>query len=313
LNPLLPLIITNMSGPGASSAAILAKNLFNLEGRVALVTGGATGIGLMCAHALAVNGARTYIVGRREEVLKKSADLYSPNEGPGAIIPLQADITSKETILKLVKEFSQKESALHILVNNAGVAREENLKFSNNESLDFKSAQSISDHLLRADFSNWAETMETNVTAMYMTSAAFLPLLEKGNETIRGYTSTIINTTSISGIMKGPSSGQYAYSASKAAAIQLTKNLANSLTDVKIRVNTIAPGIFPSEMTAGESAGNNKSELPDSGKGLPAGRPGKDEDMAGAVLYLASRAGVFSNGLILHTDGGALVTMPSSL
>lgn len=301
-----------MSGPGSSNTALLASNLFSVEGRVAVVTGGATGIGLMCAHALSANGAKVYIVGRREEELKKVAEIYKPS-GAGSIIPLPGDISDKSGALKLAEDLKQRESCIHVLVNNAGVALEEQVKFSNNESLDKSDPKSLQDHLLRNETEAWVDTFKTNSTAIYFVSAAFLPLLAKGNESIRGYTSSIINITSISGIMKTPSSGQFAYAASKAAAIQTTRNLANTFVDCKVRVNSIAPGIFPSEMTAKESNDNNKSELPDAGKGLPAGRPGKDEDMAASILFLAGRSGVFYNGQIIHPDGGALVINPSSM
>lgn len=121
-----------------------------------------------------------------------------------------------------------------------GIALEEQLKFDNNKSLDKSDPKSLSEHLLRAETSTWVDTYQTNVQAMYMLSAALLPLLAKGNETIRGYTSSIINITSISGIMKTPSSGQFAYAASKAAAIQVTRNMGNTFVDTKVRVNSIA-------------------------------------------------------------------------
>lgn len=88
---------------------------------------------------------------------------------------------------------------------SAGVAREEDSKFSNNKDLDFESAQSVSDHLLRGTDQSWADTFATNSRAVFFASAAFLPLLEEGHKTIRGYTSSIVNITSISGIMRGPS------------------------------------------------------------------------------------------------------------
>lgn len=140
----------------------------------------------------------------------------------------------------MTQDISAKESALHLLVNNAGIALEEELKFSNNESLDFSSPTSLSEHLLRAETDTWLDTYKTNAQAVYMLSACLLPLLAKGNDTIKGYTSSIVNITSISGIMKTPSSGQFAYAASKAAAIQVTKNLANTFIKTKVRVNSIA-------------------------------------------------------------------------
>lgn len=162
--------------------------------------------------------------------------------GGGKILccSLPADISDKAGCQKLTQELSSKESALHLLVNNAGIAIEEELKFANNESLDFSSPESLSKHLLQAETSTWLDTYKTNTQAVYMLSACLLPLLAKGNDTFRGYTSSIVNITSISGIMKTPSSGQFAYAASKAAAIQLTRNLANTFVKTKVRVNSIA-------------------------------------------------------------------------
>lgn len=119
------------------------------------------------------------------------------------------------------------------------MAREEDSKFGNNKDLDFESAQSVSDHLLRGTDESWAETLSINSRGVFFASAAFLPLLEAGHKTIKGYTSSIVNITSISGIMRGPSMGQFAYAASKAAALATTRNMANSLVKTKIRVNSI--------------------------------------------------------------------------
>ena len=114
---------------------------------------------------------------------------------------------------------------------------------------------------MKGEYERWQETFQTNVTAQFFISAAFLPLLGKGRDVTPGYTSSIVNIASISGVMKGSSGGQFAYAASKAAFIHLGRLLATTLTDSKIRVNTIAPGIFPSEMTTGESGENQKSEI----------------------------------------------------
>lgn len=128
------------------------------------------------------------------------------------------------------------------------------------------------------------ETFETNVTAGFFTSAAFIPLLAKGTASKHGYSASIVNVASISGLMRGSSSGQFAYAASKAAMLHLSRMLGTTLSQAKIRVNTIAPGIFPSEMTQGESDEHNKSRLEGAGDSLPAGRSGNDQDMANAIL-----------------------------
>lgn len=153
-------------------------------------------------------------------------------------------------------------------------------------------------------------------------SIAFLPLLAKGGEIIPGYSSSIINVSSISGAMKGNSSGQFAYASSKAAFTHLTRMLATTFAQTKVRVNCIAPGVFPSEvcleihitkfwrltafqMTTGESGDDNKSKM-DQDMSNPAGRPGNDFDMAATVLFLAGPGGVFYNEQILYPDGGML-------
>jgi NAD(P)-dependent dehydrogenase (short-subunit alcohol dehydrogenase family) len=166
---------------------------------------------------------------------------------------------------------------------------------------------------------------------MFFVSGAFLPLLAKGSANNHGYSASIVNVASISGMMRGSSSGQYAYASSKAAALHLSKMLGNTLAQAKvccrfsrcsrivlidrsqIRVNTIAPGIFPSEMTAGESDEHNKSNIDSKGKGLPAGRPGKDSDMATAILYLVGPCSTFTNGQVLYPDGGAVLTQPAAM
>lgn len=122
-------------------------------------------------------------------------------------------------------------------------------------------AQAIADHFWKSPEDSWADTFRTNVTGVYYTSLAFLPLLAKGREVTPGYTSSVINVTSISGFMKGNSSGQFAYASSKAAATHLTRMLATVFAQTKVRVNCIAPGVFPSEMTAGTSDDDNKSKL----------------------------------------------------
>lgn len=116
--------------------------------------------------------------------------------------------------------------------------------------------------------------------------------------------------------MKGSSGGQFAYSASKSAFNHLTQMLATTFMelDAKVRVNAIAPAVFPSEMTAGKSGQDQKtssSELGDSGKSYPARRPGKEEDVASAVLYLGGPGGVFVNGQVVRLDGGNLLKQPT--
>jgi NAD(P)-dependent dehydrogenase (short-subunit alcohol dehydrogenase family) len=124
-----------------------------------------------------------------------------------------------------------------VLFNNAGVAGEASREGWQSGSED---VDALSKQLLKSEFSEWARILETNVTAVYFTSAAFLPLLQKAQGSTKGYASQIINVTSISGIMKGSSGGQFAYAASKEAAVQMSKVMATEFLPLKIRVNQIA-------------------------------------------------------------------------
>lgn len=284
--------------------------LFDVSKFTALVTGGGSGIGLMITQALATNGAKVYITGRREEALNSVVEQY--NTGPGKIMALPGDISSKDEVKRLADEVTSKESnGIHLLVNNAGIARDENTRIDKNEKPDSKSAQSISEYMMSSEPEHWEETFRTNITAQYFLAAAFLPLLAKGREVTPGYSTSVINIASISGVMKGSSMGQFAYATSKAGLIHLTRMLATTFIEAKIRVNCIAPGIFPSEMTAGSSGSDQKSELQPKSSN-PAGRPGSDADMAACILFLAGPGGVFLNSQVLYPDGGNILVQPAA-
>lgn len=138
-------------------------------------------------------------------------------------------------------------------------------------------------------------------------TVAFLPLLQRASESEHGWSGTVINISSISGLVR-ISQGHFSYNASKAATVHLNKMLASEIAKIglKIRVNSIAPGVFPSEMTTQESGDNQKSEMPKEKKeGLPSGRPGNDRDMAAAVLFCASCQ--YLNGQTIPVDGGYLI------
>ncbi|CAG8073114.1 hypothetical protein PENNAL_c0083G00348 [Penicillium nalgiovense] len=285
-----------------SNRSFKLETLFNLKGRVALVTGGGSGIGLMATQALAVNGAKVYITGRTEEKLDRVAELYS-KEIPGQIIPIAADVTSKESIQKLVDEISAKESKLHILINNAGIS-------SPTQNTDPADPKALQEELFnnQSTVEEWEQVMRTNVTQLFFTTTAFLPLLNKGTEDEHAWSSTVVNISSISGLVKS-AQHHFAYNASKAAAVHVTKMLAHEIasSQLKIRVNNIAPGVFPSEMTTEGSDEKQKSTLPKEkfeGK-VPAGRPGKDEDMGSAVLFTVSNQ--YLNGQTIVVDGGYLL------
>lgn len=198
-----------------SNEDLKASKLFDVSNFSAVVTGGGTGIGLMITQALASNGAKVYITGRRQDALDKVVEQY--NTGPGKIIALPGDISSKDDVKRLAGELASKESkGIHLLVNNAGIAKDDNTRFSKAGQPDFTSAKAISEHFMQSEPEQWAETFQTNLTAQFFTTMALLPLLEKGRNVSPGYTSSVVNVASISGVMKGTSSGQFAYATSKA-------------------------------------------------------------------------------------------------
>ena len=158
---------------------------------------------------------------------------------------------------------------------------------------------------MRSEEENWLNTFHTNVVGQYFMSMAFLPLLAKGNKAHTDNISSIVNVSSISGAMKGMSGGQPSYASSKAAFTHLSRMLATTFKEVNVRVNTIAPGVFPSEMTTGSSGEDNKSELTRDASN-PSGRFGADSDMAATILFLASKGGAFYNEQILYPDGGEI-------
>ncbi|TKA31727.1 hypothetical protein B0A50_01805 [Salinomyces thailandicus] len=299
-----------MASGKANNDQVQVSNLFDCSFLTAVVTGGGTGIGLMITQALVANGAKVYITGRRQEALETTIQKY--NTGPGSIHALPGDVASKEGCIKLAKEIEQKEpKGIQLLVNNAGIARDDNTKFSANGQPDMTSADAISKHFLASEEQQWMDTFHTNVMGQYFMSMAFLPILAKGREVTPGYTSSVVNVSSISGQMKGSSMGQFAYASSKAAFTHLSRMLATTFAQTKVRVNVIAPGVFPSEMTAGSSNEENKSEL-DMNSTNPAGRKGHDSDMAATILFLAGRGGVFYNEQIMYPDGGNTLTVPAA-
>ncbi|KAK4226214.1 putative NAD(P)H-dependent oxidoreductase [Podospora fimiseda] len=278
------------------------NSLFNLKGRVALVTGGGSGIGLMITQALAVNGAKVYIVGRTKEKLDKVVQTYN-KDIEGEIIALQGDVTSKADVARLYKEIESREKCLCILVNNAGISSSSVTTEAKGNAQELKKNLFDNESVTEKD---WTDTYQTNVASIYFMTAAFLPLLQASSERFPNWSATVVNTSSISGFVRG-AQHHFSYNASKAAAVHLTRMMASELTAenrLKIRINSIAPGVFPSEMTADESDEFQKSHI-DAEKyqeKVPAGRPGRDIDMAQAVLGLVSNQYIVGQTIIV--DGG---------
>jgi len=248
------------------------NNLFSLEGRVALVTGGSRGIGRMIAAGFLAQGARVYISSRKAQACEDTARELSAT---GTCIPLPADVSTVEGAHGLAAALTAREPALDILVNNAGAAW--------GESFDTFPEK------------GWDKVMDLNVKSPFFLTQALHPALKAA---ARARPAKVINIASIDGVSVNPME-TYSYAASKAGLIHLTKRLALRLVQDNIVVSGIAPGAFASEMN--RQARDHADEV---ARRIPAGRIGTDEDMAGAAIYLASRAGDYVVGQTLVVDGG---------
>jgi len=191
----------------ASTHDLRVDTLFSLKGYVCLVTGGGTGIGLMASQVLAANGAKVYITGRRMEALETAAKEHSPDsdESSGSIVPIgPCDVTSKQSLEDLVKQIESKEKYLSLVVAAAGMSGPKS-------SPDTSDAVQMKKNLWAESPEEWNATYNTDVTAVYFTSVAFLPLLQAAPKT---HTSSIIVISSMSGLMRN-SQAHFAYNAGR--------------------------------------------------------------------------------------------------
>jgi len=248
------------------------KHLFSLEGRIALVTGGSRGIGRMIAAGFLAQGARVYISSRKADACDRAAAELS---AVGACISLPADVSTLEGARALVKAYAAREAKLDILVNNAGAAWGAPFdEFPEN---------------------GWDKVVDLNLKTPFFLTQAFIGLLRKA---AGDAPAKVINIASVDGISVNMQE-TYSYAASKAGLIHLTRRMALHLIKENIVMSAIAPGAFASEMN--RDARDRADEVV---KRIPAGRIGRDEDMAGAAIYLASRAGDYVVGSTLVVDGG---------
>lgn len=253
--------------------------------------------------SLFVAGARVYITGRRKEVLENAAKTHTPKSSDkslnGEIIPVgPCDVTSKSDLEKLTKEIESREKYLSLVVAAAGVSGPKGYP-------DTSDADQMRTNLWKEAVDDWNATYNTNVTAVFFSVVSFLPLLQRAPEPL---TSSVIVISSMSGMMRH-SQSHFSYNAAKAATAHLSRMMSKEFAKTGVRVNSIAPGYFPSEMTMKESDEKNKAHMPDEkvkdkGHEVPAGRAGSDEEMAMGVIFLA-RCG-YVNGEVLKLDGGVM-------
>ena len=246
-------------------------------------------------------GAKVYITSRRQEVLDTAVKSHNPTDG-GQIIALSpCDVTKKADLEKMYEELSKKEKYINLLIAAAGISGEK-AEPDADKATDMKAKLWDNE-----TFEGWAETYNTDVSAVYFTTVVLLPLLQAGTESHGHLSASVIVISSMSGIMRH-AQGHFSYNAAKGGTVHLTKLMSAEFQQLRVRVNSIAPGYFPSEMTTKESDENQKSELPDEKiqeKGhVPQGRAGQDEEMAQAVLFLTKNS--YVNGEIIAVDGGVL-------
>ncbi|KAK5132393.1 hypothetical protein LTR08_009123 [Meristemomyces frigidus] len=275
--------------------------LFKVDGLVAVITGGGSGLGEMMAIALASAGAkRVYIIGRR---LEKLQEVASNSSHANIIVPVQGDVTSKDSLAKVVEQVEKDVGYVNLLVVNSGMSGP-----SMRDVPEKPTVKQIQEAFWSWSTEDFNSVYALNNTAAFFTAAAFLNLLDVGNQAGKGpdYQTQVLFTSSLAGLSRNLSTG-VAYATSKAGTVHLAKTMATFLAPHNIRVNTLAPGIFPSEMTAGKvgaSAGFSTNTI-------PAGRLGSEEDIRGTVLWLVSRAGAYINGMVILCDGGRLSLQPS--
>ena len=262
----------------ADKERFAVKDLFNVKGKVVLVTGGSRGIGLMIAEGFVTHGAKVYISARKQEELDEAQGELAKH---GTAIAIRADLSTEAGCEALAAEIAKREPKLHVLVNNAGA--------------------NWGAPLAEYPDNAWDKVLALNVKSVFLLTRALVPQLKAAGTA--GDPARVINIGSVDGLHV-PLMETYAYSTSKAAVHHLTRSLARRLAAEHVNVNAVAPGPFQSKMM--------KQTLETFGEAIvasvPRGRIGEPEDMAGVAIYLASRAGAYVTGAVIPVDGG-MVTL----
>jgi len=250
--------------------------LFSVRGKVAVVTGGSRGIGEMIARGYIENGAKVYITARKAEACDALAKELSKH---GECISIPADLSKMAEIDRFAAEIAKREKKIDILVNNAGASWGETFDKFPEE--------------------GWDKVIDLNLKSIFFLSQRLVKLLEAAASA--DDFARIINIGSIDGLHVSAIE-TYSYAASKAGVIHMTRMMAKFLAPRKIAVNAIAPGFFPSKMTA-------SLPIDAIANATPFRRAGRPEDMAGVALYLSSKASGFVCGAVIPVDGGYATTV----
>lgn len=254
----------------------MKNGLFSIHGKIALVTGATSGIGLMIARGFVEHGAHVYVVARNESAC---AQVAAELGDAGRCIALPADLSCAADRSRIADTVMRRHSRLDILVNNAGALSDEPIDTFSEES--------------------WDTVMDLNLKAAFFLTQKLLPALRSAASA--DAPARVINVGSIGGL-RISGRENYSYVASKAGLHHLTRALARRLGAEHVNVNAIAPGPFPSKLTEG---------VPDAVKQavcerIPCGRFGESDDVAGTAIYLASRAAAYVTGAVLPLDGGSV-------
>lgn len=241
-----------------------------LNNKVALVTGATSGIGEVTAKLLSENGAKVVLVGRNEERGKLLENQILQNGGDAFFI--KTDVSDEQQVITMVKIITEKYNTIDILFNNAGVML---------PSMEIE----------RMPVEDWKASFDINVTGMFLVTRYLKPFLLKSK-------GVIINNASIAGMQHYAAGRSYAYSASKAAVIQFTHQMAKNYGEEGIRVNCICPGIILTPILHGRDPKIYEERI-------PLGRVGTPDDVAKVVVFLASEQAAYLTGVVLPIDGGA--------
>jgi gluconate 5-dehydrogenase len=254
---------------------VALHSCFDLSNRVAIVTGGSRGLGLEIAHGLAEAGARVAVTARRETWLNAALDEL--RAGGVEALGLPCDVTSPDDVGRLVAAVEETWGRVDVLVNNAGI--------------------SWGAPVEEMPLEKWRQVLDTNVTGPFLMCRAVAPLMKRAG---RG---SIVNVASVAGLVGSPPEvlDAVGYAASKGALVNFTRDLAVKWAKDGIRVNAIAPGYFRTRLSAGVI---DRAE-PAIVAGTPMGRIGREGELKGVVVFLASDAASYVTGQVLAVDGGA--------